>query len=100
MPRVKLKFQNILIQNKDRRSAGLEVIFVSAEEGQSVLELFRRLGQENEDFNKIASCALGQNADVPTAILLNGRFLGPGELTETALKEGDELAILPLLDGG
>ena len=100
MPQVKLNVQNILIQKKDRGPAGFEVISVSANEGEGVLELFRRLARENEDLHRIASYAMVQDADVPTAILLNGRLLGPGDLSEAALKEGDELTILPLLDGG
>ncbi len=100
MPRVKLKVQNILIQKRDRALAGFEVIFVTANEGEGIVELFRRLAQENEELHRIASYALAQDSDVPTSIILNGRFLGPGELSETALKDGDELMILPLLDGG
>jgi sulfur carrier protein ThiS len=100
VPQVKLKIQNILIQKKDRKPAGFEIISVSANEGESVIALFRRLARENEDLNRIASYALAQDIDAPTAIILNGRFLGPGELAEAALKEGDELTILPLLDGG
>ncbi len=96
MPQVKLKIQNILIRNRNGRSAGMETIVVSAKEGESLLDLFRRLARENEDLNKIIS----QDAHLPTVMVLNGRYLGPAELSEVTLKEGDELTVLPLLDGG
>ncbi len=100
MPRVKLRVQNILIQKRDGAPAGFEVIFVTANEGEGIVELFRRLAEENEELHRIASYALAQDSDVPTSIILNGRFLGPAELSAAVLKEGDELTILPLFDGG
>jgi hypothetical protein len=100
VPQVKIKIQNILTQSKTEKSTGFEVVFASANEGESILELFRRLAQENRGLSKIVSYATGQDEQIPTAIILNGRFLSPLELSEVTLKEGDELTVLPLLDGG
>ena len=100
MPQVKLKIQNILIQKKNRGPVGFEVISVSANEGEGVLELFRRLAQENTGLNHIVTYVTGQDPHNPTVVLLNGRFLSPAEFSERTLKEGDELTVLPLLDGG
>jgi hypothetical protein len=100
VPQVRLKIQNLLIHNKNGPSAGFEVVSTSANEGEGILGLLRRLGRENENLGKIVSYAMGQDVDVPTVILLNGRFLSPHELSDMTLREGDELTILPLLDGG
>ena len=100
MFQVKLKIQDLLIQNNRKRSTGFEVFSVSVNEGESFLELLRRLAHENGNLNNIASYALGQDADMPTAIILNGRFLALHELPEVTLKEGDEVTVLTLLDGG
>jgi hypothetical protein len=100
MLRVKIKIQNILVQNKEDRSTGFTVVSVSANEGEGILELFRRLAQEYEGLSKIVSYTTGQDAHTPTVVLLNGRFVSPRELSEVTVKECDELTILPLLDGG
>ena len=88
MPQVKLKIQNILTQSKTGKSTGFEVVFVSANEGEGILELFRRLAQENRGLSKIVSYATGQDEQIPMAILLNGRFLSPQELSKVTLKRG------------
>jgi len=100
MPQVRLKIQNLLTQSKNESSTGFAVISVSASEGEGVLALLRRLAQENRDLNKIVTYVTGQDTHTPTVVLLNGRFLSPHELSEVTLKEGDELTVLPLLDGG
>jgi molybdopterin converting factor small subunit len=100
MPLVKLKIQNLLIHKKNGESTGFEVVSTSAKEGESILNLFRRLARKNEKLGEIVSYAMGQEVQVPTVIILNGRFLGPHELSGMTLKEGDELTILPLVDGG
>ena len=100
MPQVKLKIQNILTGGRSESSSGFAVISISASEGEGILELFRRLAQEDGDLNKIVTCVMGQDTYIPTVVLLNGRFLSPAEFSKIALKEGDELTVLPLLDGG
>ncbi len=100
MPQVKLKIPNILIQKKNGKSTGFEVLSVSASMGEGILDLFRRLAQENEDLSKIVRYAAGQDEHIPTTLILNGRFLSPLELPTVTLKEGDELMVVPLLDGG
>jgi hypothetical protein len=100
MPQVKIRIQNLLIQMKNGKSTGFEVVSASANEGEGILDLFRRLAREDEDLGKIVSYATGQDVHVPTVIILNGRLLSPHQLPGMTLKEGDELTILPLLDGG
>ena len=100
MPQVRLKIQNFLVRNKNGKSTGFEMVSASANEGEGILDLFRRLARENDDLSEIVSYATGQDIHVPTIIILNGRFLSPYELSGMTLREGDELMILPLLDGG
>jgi sulfur carrier protein ThiS len=100
MPEVKLRIHTLLTEGESGGSAGFTVVSVSAYEGEGILELFRRLAQENRDLHKIVTYITGQDAHTPTVVLLNGRFLSPAEFSRMSVKEGDELTVLPLLDGG
>jgi molybdopterin converting factor small subunit len=97
---VKVKIQDLLIQNNPKRSTGFEVVSVPANEGESVLELLRRLADHNEELTHVASYVSGQDGDMPAVIILNGRLLALHEIPGVTLKEGDEVTVLPLTDGG
>ena len=100
MFQVKLKVRDLLVQNSRAGSTGLEVFSVSANEGENLLELLRRLADQNEALTNIASYVLRQDADMPSVIILNGRLLAQHEIPGITLKEGDEVTVLPLTDGG
>jgi hypothetical protein len=67
---VKLKVRDLLVQNSRAGSTGLEVFSVSANEGENLLELLRRLADQNEALTNIASYVLRQDADMPSVIIL------------------------------
>lgn len=100
MLQVKLKINRWLGQGLDSNSAGFEEILISVPNGESVLEMVRRLAANNEVFRKEILDKESQNIHTNIIIILNGRIINPYERSETMLKEGDEVTFLPMLHGG
>jgi thiamine biosynthesis protein ThiS len=100
MPTVKLKLAGWLQKDLDPAWTGPEGVSVSVAEGQTILEMGRQLGRQNQAFRKIV---LGENelhfgADV--LVVLNGAIVNPHNRSETVLKDGDEVMLLPIVGGG
>ena len=100
MPKVKLKLYRWLLQSFGDETAKTEEILVNADEDTSILALFRCLAVENGPFWKTFFDAKTQLIHPNVLVILNGRIVNPYQAFETSLKEGDELALLPLIDGG
>ena len=66
----------------------------------SVADLVRRMGSQYESIGReIIDPATGQITGV-VLMVLNGRLLGLDEAEEILLEEGDDLLLVPILDGG
>ena len=100
MPKVKLKLHRWLLQSFGDETAKTEEILVNADEDTSILTLFRRLAVENGPFWKTVFDAKTQLIHPNVLVILNGRIVNPYHQCETTLKEGDELTLLPMMDGG
>lgn len=100
MPKVKLKLHYWLLQSLGDETATTEEIFVDADEEASILTLLRRLAAENDRYWKTVFDAKAQLINPNVLVILNGRIVNPYQQFETLLKEGDELALLRMMDGG
>lgn len=100
MPKVKLKVSYSLRQSLGDETADTEEILVSALEGESVLTLLRRLAAENGLFWKSLFDEEHQAIHPGVLLILNNRIINPYDRSEATLKEGDELTLLPMMDGG
>lgn len=100
MLKVKLKVNRWLRQSLGDETAHTEEILISAPEGESILTLFRRLTAENSLFWKTLFEEKNQAIHPSVLVILNGRIVNPYDQYETTLKEGDELTLLPMMDGG
>jgi molybdopterin converting factor small subunit len=100
MPQVKLKLHRWLLQSFGDETADTEEVLIRAEEGASILTLFGRLAAENGPFWKTLFDAKVQLIHPNVLVILNGRIVNPYQQCDTSLKEGDELTLLPMMDGG
>jgi molybdopterin converting factor small subunit len=100
MPKVKLKVSYSLRQSLGDETTDTEEILVSALEGESVLTLLRRLAAENGLFWKSLFDEEHQAIHPGVLLILNNRIINPYDRSEATLKEGDELTLLPMMDGG
>ncbi len=100
MPKVKLKVSYSLRQSLGEETADTEEILVSALEGESVLTLLRRLAAERGLFWKSIFDEEHQAIHPGVLLILNNRIINPYDRSEAPLKEGDELTLLPMMDGG
>lgn len=82
--------------------AGLEQadgIRVSVGEGESIPGMACRLAAERETFRKLLfdeEQEFGGNV----LVVLNGCFVSPHDRAATSLRDGDEIMLLPVMDGG
>jgi molybdopterin converting factor small subunit len=100
MSRVKLKIDRLLSRGLEADSPGLEEIPVSVSEGESVVDMVRRLSSEDGAFRKAIYDEEKRMIQAEIIIILNGRIVTPYECSQAALKEGDEVTFLPMVDGG
>lgn len=71
-------------------------IHVSVPDGESLLGMIRRLAAESGGFWTTILGEIGASI----LVVLNGSLVNPYERPEALLKEGDELLLLPMFDGG
>ncbi|MCK5553173.1 MAG: MoaD/ThiS family protein [Deltaproteobacteria bacterium] len=100
MPRVKLKVDRLLSRGLEAGSPGLEEIPVSVSEGESVVEMIRRLTAGNSGLRRVLYDEENGGIEPNVIVILNGRIVNPYECSKTTLKEGDEVTFLPLVAGG
>ncbi len=100
MPQIKLMVSYSLRQSLGDETADSEEILVSAHEGESVFTLLRRLAAENGPFWKSLFDEEHQSIHPGVLLILNNRIINPYHRAEASLKEGDELMLLPMMDGG
>jgi len=100
MPTVKLKINGLLYEGKDRRWAHPEALSVPISEGESLLTMIRRLAADDTAFRK---CVYEQDEPefgTNILVLLNGMLVNPHDPSETLLKDGDEVMLMPVVSGG
>ncbi|MBW2145421.1 MAG: MoaD/ThiS family protein [Deltaproteobacteria bacterium] len=100
MPQVMLKIYSWLSQGVEANSASFDEIPISVPEGESVLEMARRLAADDGVFRRAIFDDKNQKIRAHIAVILNGRFVNPYERSEATLKDGDEVTFLPILHGG
>jgi molybdopterin converting factor small subunit len=99
MPKVKLKIHSWLSQSFITDAGGYEETPISVPDGASVLEMINHLARDNEIFhNTIFDETKTIRSHIVT--VLNGRVVNPYDPTDARLKDGDEVTLLPLIEGG
>jgi sulfur carrier protein ThiS len=98
MPMVRLEVGGWLRERLDATGAHRGNFSVSIPEGETILGMARQLAAQNEVFRKIIFKQEEFGANV--LVILNGIFVNPQNRAETLLKDGDEMMLLPVVDGG
>lgn len=99
MPMVKLKLCGWLPEYVHAPWANGDSL-VTTREGDTILEMCRRLALEDEGFRQIVfgQDDLGFGGNV--LVVLNGVSVNPHDPAGTVLKNTDEVILLPALEGG
>ena len=101
MPLVILKVNRYLNREDcDADSSDFEEIPTQMPEGGAVLDLLRSHAATSERFRSVVFDEMSQMIQMDTVIILNGRIVNPYDRSKTTLKEGDEVMVLSMLDGG
>ena len=100
MPAVRVKVTRWLRQTLDLAPDGLEDITVPVPEGESLLGLFRRLTAAHRDVWDVVFDEGTQTISPNILVVLNGSIVNPYDRAGARLKDGDEVMLLPMFDGG
>jgi sulfur carrier protein ThiS len=100
MPTVRLKVAGWLLTSLGSAWMNPEGVSISILEGETISEMARQLALENDSFQKIVFDREGLEFGATVLVVLNGIFVDPNDRLETRLKEGDEVMLLPVVDGG
>ena len=100
MPHVILKMDRYLSRGPDAGSPAFEAIHLQATEGESVLDLLSSYAAMNETFRKAVFDEKSQRIQMTAIVIMNGRIVNPHDRSETSLKEGDEVMVVSMMDGG
>ncbi len=100
MPTVTLKVTGWLRQSLGEALARREGLRVSIRDGESLPGMARQLAAQHPTFQKILFEEAGQEFGANILVILNGSFVNPSDRAETLLKDGDEVMLLPVMDGG
>jgi molybdopterin converting factor small subunit len=100
MPTVKLKVAGWLLESLDSAWTNPEGVSVSISDGETISEMARQLAARNDVFRKIVFDKKNSEFGAEVLVILNGAFVNPQDRSETLLKQGDEVMLLPIVDGG
>ena len=100
MPTVKLKISGWLRQNLDAELIPSEGISISVREGETLPGMARQLAAQNDVFRRILFEEKNREFGANVLVILNGVLVNPHDRSEARLKEGDEVMLLPVMDGG
>ena len=100
MPSVTLKISGWLRQSLGAALARPEGVPVSIREGESIPGMARQLAAQHEIFRRLFFDETDQEFGANVLVVLNGSFVSPHDRSETLLKDGDEVMLLPVMDGG
>ena len=100
MPQVMLRMHRLLRRSTEGDSKDLDETPVMALEGESILELVRRLAAQDEFFRKNIYDETHQMIETNIVVVLNGSLVNPQERSSTILREGDEVRFISMFYGG
>ena len=100
MRHVVLRMDRYLSQGFCADSTDLDEIYVPATEGESVLDLLWSYAAKNETFRRAVFDEKSQRIQMSVMVIMNGRIVNPYNRSEATLKDGDEVMVLAMLDGG
>lgn len=93
MPQVTVRIPAWLSRGGNSEQGAMDEIGFSGPHVESVLGELRLFARGNEVLQRILQ-------DRTFGIILNGRYVDPYDPSKTVLKSGDEIMLVPLLDGG
>ena len=100
MPTVRLKVSGWLRHRLGAALAQPEGLTVSVRDGESIPGMARQLAAQHEVFRALFFDETNQEFGANVLVVLNGSFVNPHDRSETLLKDGDEVMLLPVMDGG
>jgi molybdopterin converting factor small subunit len=100
MPTVRLKVSGWAHQVLDTGWAHPEGAAISVPEGKTITEMARQLAAESDVFKKVVFDNEDMEFGANVLVVLNGLIVDPNDRSGTRLKEGDEVLLLPIMDGG
>ena len=95
-----LKISGWLHEELDSAWTHPDGLAVSISEGETVLEMVRQLTRENDVVRKFVAEKDELEFGANVLVVLNGVFVNPHDRSETLLKDGDEVTLLPVVAGG
>lgn len=98
--KVKLKVNSWLRHSLSSELATSQEVFISAPEGESILEVVSNLVKESPVLWKSLFDEKNHMIQPNVIVVLNDRIVNPYDRSEATLHEGDELTFLPMFDGG
>ena len=100
MPRVTLKVGGWIGESLDATWMHPDGLSISIPEGETILGMARRLAIQSDVFRKSVFEKDDQEFGAEVMVILNGVFVNPYDRSETLLHDGDEVMLLPVVDGG
>ena len=100
MPTVKLKICGWMRDYLDPRLADPDGSSLSVSEGETILEMGRRLARQDESFRKIVFEESDLQFGASVLVILNCVIVNLHDRSETLLKDGDEVILLSAAGGG
>jgi len=100
MPTVKVKIGGWLRQSLDEALTHPDGISLSVREGESLPGMARQLAAQHDVFRRLLFEEKHQEFGANVLVILNGVLVNPHDRSEARLKEGDEVILLPVMDGG
>ncbi|MBI4537867.1 MAG: MoaD/ThiS family protein [candidate division NC10 bacterium] len=100
MPQITLKMDRLLRRSSGADATGLEATPVTIWEGESILDLVRRLAAEDAVFRNDIHDAKHQMIETNIVVALNGCVVNPNERSSTILRDGDEVIFISMYYGG
>ncbi len=73
---------------------------VAVSEGESVRDLLCRLSAEGEGFWKVFLDDQAREVGGHVLVILNDRLVNPADRGESLLRDGDQVLLLPMIEGG
>jgi hypothetical protein len=97
---VKLRINHELRQGLNLDSPNSQEISISVPIGESILGMISHLAKGDPVLWKSIFDEKDQIIQPNVMVILNDRIVNPYDPSEAGLKDGDELAFLPMFDGG
>jgi sulfur carrier protein ThiS len=100
MATVTVKVTRWLCQHLNVAPPDPDGIPVAVSEGESVRGMLRRLAADGGGFWEAFLDAQAQEVGGHVLVILNGLLVNPADRGETLLRDGDQVLLLPMVEGG